>query len=52
MGAEVIEVVERRRRWSTEDKLKVLLDGKHPVSTAGTIRRHRYCVRRRVLAPR
>ena len=25
---------------------------KHPVSTAGTIRRHRYCVRRRVLAPR
>lgn len=30
MGAEVIEVVERRRRWSTEDKLKVLLDALEP----------------------
>ena len=33
MGSEVIEVVERRRRWSTEDKLKILLDALEPGSS-------------------
>lgn len=41
MGAEVIEVVERRRRWSTEDKLKVLLDALEPgASIAAVADRH------------
>ena len=41
MGAEVIEVVERRRRWSTEDKLKVLLDALEPgASIAAVANRH------------
>lgn len=41
MGAEVIEVIERRRRWSTEDKLKVLLDALEPgASIAGVADRH------------
>lgn len=30
MGSEVIEVVERRRRWSTEHKLTVLMDALEP----------------------
>lgn len=30
MGSEVIEVVERRRRWSAEEKLKVLTDALVP----------------------
>jgi transposase len=30
MGSEVIEVVERRRRWSTEHKLAVLMDALEP----------------------
>ena len=30
MGSEVIEVVDRRRRWSTEEKLKVLTDALVP----------------------
>ncbi len=41
MGAEVIEVVERLRRWSTEDKLKVLLDALEPgASIAAVADRH------------
>jgi len=30
MGSEVIEVVERRRRWSGEEKLKILTDALAP----------------------
>lgn len=41
MGAEVIEVVERRRRWSTEDKLRVLMDALEPgASIAAVADRH------------
>ena len=41
MGAEVIEVVERRRRWSTEDKLKVMMDALEPgASIAAVASRH------------
>jgi transposase len=41
MGAEVVEIVERRRRWSTEDKLKVLLDALEPgASIAAVADRH------------
>ena len=39
MGAEVIEVVERRRRWSTEDKLKVLLDALEPGASIAAVAR-------------
>jgi transposase len=41
MGAEVIEIVERRRRWSTEDKLKVMMDALEPgASIAAVAGRH------------
>ena len=30
MGAEVIEVVERRRRWSSDEKVAVLMDALQP----------------------
>jgi transposase len=35
MGAEVIEVVERRRRWSSDDKLAVLMDTLQPDPFSG-----------------
>lgn len=37
MGSEVIEVVERRRRWSIEDKLKVLLDALEPHASISAV---------------
>lgn len=41
MGAAVIEIVERRRRWSAEDKLTVLMDALEPgASVAAVADRH------------
>jgi len=48
MGAEVIEVVERRRRWSTEDKLRVLLDALEPGASIASVA-DRYGVSRNLL---
>ena len=41
MGSEVIEVVDRQRRWSAEEKLKVLTDALAPgVSITAVSERH------------
>ena len=37
MGAEVIEIVERRRRWSIDDKLKVLTDALEPGASVSAV---------------
>ena len=37
MGTEVIEIVERRRRWSTEEKLKVLIDALEPGASVSAV---------------
>lgn len=37
MGTEVFEIVERRRRWSTEEKLKVLMDALAPGSSVSAV---------------
>ncbi len=37
MGVEMIEVVERRRRWSTEDKPKVLMDAPGSGASIATV---------------
>lgn len=37
MGAEVIEIVERRRRWSNDDKLKVLTDALEPGASVSAV---------------
>lgn len=37
MGEEVIEVVDRRRRWSTEPKLKVLMDALEPGASVSAV---------------
>lgn len=41
MGSEVISVVERRRRWSTEEKLKILMAALEPgASVKAVAERH------------
>ena len=37
MGSEVIEVVERQRQWSTEEKLKVLMDALEPGASVSAV---------------